>query len=150
MKLPIFISLAALIVVLGVGLRVTNFTAYLTDDPAACNNCHVMGTVYEGWQHSRHQGVATCNDCHTPHDFIPKYLVKARSGFNHVTAFATGHIPDAIRAKEFTQTIVQENCIRCHAATVADVGESLPDAGRLCADCHRTTPHGPRGNSLYQ
>ncbi len=150
MKAPIFISLAAILVVIGVGMRVTNFTAYLGNDSTACNNCHVMGTVYEGWYHSRHQAVATCNDCHTPHALIPKYIVKARSGFNHVSAFATGHIPDAIRAKESTRAIVQENCLRCHSETVSQVADGQPDAGRYCVDCHRTAPHGARGNSLYQ
>ena len=150
MKIPILISVIAVLAVVGVGMRVTNFTAYLGNDPTACNNCHVMGTVYEGWYHSRHQSVATCNDCHTPHALIPKYIVKARSGFNHVSAFATGHIPDAIRAKEATRAIVQENCIRCHGETVSQVADGQPDAGRLCVDCHRTVPHGVRGNSLYQ
>ncbi len=150
MKLPILISLVMILIVVGVGMRVTNFTAYLGNDPTACNNCHVMGTVYEGWYHSGHQAVATCNDCHTPHALIPKYFVKARSGFNHVSAFATGHIPDAIRAKESTREIVQENCIRCHAATVSQVADGQPGADRYCFDCHRAVPHGAPGNSLYQ
>lgn len=150
MKIPILICLVAILAVVGMGLRATNFTAYLGNDPTACNNCHVMGTVYEGWYHSRHQSAATCNDCHTPHALIPKYVVKARSGFNHVSAFATGHIPDAIRAAEATRAVVQENCIRCHSETVSQVADGQPDAGRYCFDCHRTVPHGVRGNSLYQ
>ena len=149
-KVALLISGAALLIVLVTGMRLTNFTSYLTDNAAACNSCHVMGTVYEGWYHGGHRTVATCNDCHTPHAFIPKYLVKARSGFNHVTAFATGHIPDAIRAKESSQAIVQENCIRCHGEMVSQVADSLPDAGRNCFDCHRTVPHGTRGQTLYE
>ncbi len=27
--------------------------SYLSDDPASCNNCHVMRDQFDGWQHSR-------------------------------------------------------------------------------------------------
>ncbi len=150
MKLPIILAGLAVLGTLALGLYTTNFTSYLFDDPAACNNCHVMGTVYEGWYHSQHRQWATCNDCHTPHDLIPKYLVKARSGMNHVLAFSTGHIPDAIRAKPSSRAIVQENCIRCHAETVSEVSSGEMDADRYCFDCHRTDPHGLRGPSIFQ
>jgi cytochrome c nitrite reductase small subunit len=150
MKLPLLLAALAVIGVLALGLQTTNFTAYLFDNPSACNNCHVMGTVYEGWYHSQHRQWATCNDCHTPHDFIPKYFVKARSGLNHVLAFSTGHIPDAIRAKPSSRAIAQENCIRCHAETISDIMVSQAESGRYCFDCHRTDPHGVRGLSLDQ
>lgn len=149
-KIALIISGTALLVVIAAGMRLTNFTSYLTDDPQACNNCHVMGTAYEGWYHGGHRTAATCNDCHTPHALIPKYLVKAESGFNHVTAFATGHIPDAIRAKASSRAVIQENCIRCHAGMVSQIGDGQPDAGRDCFDCHRTAPHGTRGRTLYE
>ena len=51
--------------------------AYLQNDPRACANCHVMQEQYDGWLHSSHRNVATCNDCHTPHDFLGKYMTKA-------------------------------------------------------------------------
>ena len=35
--------------------------------------------VYEGWFHGGHKEWAACNDCHTPHDLIPKYFVKILS-----------------------------------------------------------------------
>ena len=44
-------------------------TSYLSDDPAACRNCHVMNDVYDAWVRGPHHAVATCNDCHTPHEF---------------------------------------------------------------------------------
>ena len=40
--------------------------AYMTDDPQACNNCHVMNEQYDGWIKSSHRSVAVCNDCHVP------------------------------------------------------------------------------------
>lgn len=148
MKTPLWIALAALFAVFITAMVVTDFTAYLGDDPTTCNNCHVMDTAYEGWFHAPHNQWATCNDCHTPHSLIPKYFVKARSGFNHVSAFTLGHIPDAIRAKDSTRAIVQDNCIRCHQTTVADIADGQSDADRYCFECHRDLAHGQRGVSI--
>lgn len=148
MKLALAIGMLASIVVMGVGLYVTDFTAYLGNNPSTCNNCHVMDAVYEGWYHSGHKIWANCNDCHTPHALIPKYLVKAQSGYHHVTAFVFRNIPDAIRAKEESRHIVQENCIRCHQETVSDIIEVETPFDRYCYDCHRTIAHGPRGISI--
>ncbi len=148
MKLPIILGLIALIFVTGVGLYVTDFTAYLGNNPTTCNNCHVMDAVYESWYHGSHKLWANCSDCHTPHALIPKYYVKALSGYHHVTAFIFGNIPAAIRAKQASREVVQENCIRCHAETVANLLESPMTFDRYCFDCHRSTAHGERGLSL--
>ncbi len=150
MRLPIFLAILAVVGVTLLGMQLTNFTIYLGNDPTACNSCHVMGTVYEGWYHSQHRQWATCTDCHAPHAFIPKYFVKATSGMRDVFAVSTGRIPAAIRTIPASREIVQENCIRCHEETVSEVADGQVNAGRYCFDCHRTEPHGPRGNSLYQ
>jgi cytochrome c nitrite reductase small subunit len=148
MRLPLITGIVALAAVLGVGLYVSDFTVYLGDDPTACNNCHVMDAAYEGWYHAGHKAWAACNDCHTPHAFIPKYIVKGLNGYNHVSAFTLGHIPNAIRATDRQRDIVQENCIRCHAETVSDVGDGQKDGGRFCFECHRSVAHGERGVSI--
>ncbi|MGH7595818.1 MAG: NapC/NirT family cytochrome c [bacterium] len=57
--------------------------SYLTNDPAACANCHVMSEHYSGWIKSSHRAVAVCNDCHTPPGFVAKYATKASNGFWH-------------------------------------------------------------------
>jgi cytochrome c nitrite reductase small subunit len=146
------VVLLSLAIAIGVGLYTTGFTDYLGNNPTTCNNCHVMDAVYEGWFHAGHKNAATCSDCHTLHAWIPKYLVKAESGYHHVTAFISGNIPHAIRAKESSRKIVQENCIRCHTATVAGIPEGPPNweqaGGRYCFDCHRTVSHGERGISI--
>jgi cytochrome c nitrite reductase small subunit len=133
-------------------MYVTDFTAYLGNNPTTCNNCHVMDAVYEGWYHGGHKSVATCNDCHTPHALIPKYYIKALSGYHHVTAFSFGHIPDAIRAKESSRKIIQENCVRCHETTVSEIGLSImfddDSEQRYCFECHRSVAHGERGISI--
>jgi cytochrome c nitrite reductase small subunit len=148
MRLPLFVGLLALASVAIVGMVVTDFTAYLGNDPATCNNCHVMDAAYEGWYHGGHRNWAACGDCHTPHALVPKYLVKGQSGLRHVSAFTLGHIPDAIRAIESSRAVIQENCLRCHAETVAAIGDGQMDSGRLCFDCHRSVAHGSRGVSL--
>jgi len=147
-KLPIIVGVLSLFAVLVVGLYVSDFTVYLGNDPTACNNCHVMDAAYEGWYHGGHKAWATCNECHTPHALIPKYFVKGLNGYNHVSAFTLGHIPNAIRAKETQRKIIQENCIRCHAETVAAIGDGQMDAGRYCFGCHRSVAHGERGISI--
>lgn len=148
MRWAVVIGLVSLAIVAAVGLYVSDFTVYLGNDPTACNNCHVMDAAYEGWFHSGHKQWAACNDCHTPHDLIPKYLVKAESGYHHVTAFTFGNYPVNIRSKESTRHIIQENCIRCHMETVANVADGQMDAGRYCVDCHRSVAHGERGVSI--
>jgi len=152
MKIVLIVGLAALAVVLAVGLYVTDFTVYLGNDPTTCNNCHVMDAVYEGWYHAAHQSWATCVDCHTPHNIVLKYLYKAKSGMNHVTMFSLNHIPEPLRAAEDTQRIVQANCIRCHEETISEVADGVMDpestGDRYCYECHRTVAHGPRGISI--
>ena len=144
MKLALTIGILALLISAGVGLYVTDFTAYLGNNPTTCNNCHVMDAVYEGWFHSGHKNWTTCSECHTPHALIPKYYIKALSGYHHVTAFVFGDIPEAIRAKESSRKIVQDNCIRCHQETVSNIDISE----RYCFDCHRSVAHGERGASI--
>ncbi|MDX1495326.1 MAG: NapC/NirT family cytochrome c, partial [Longimicrobiales bacterium] len=62
-------------VLLGAAIGLGGFTfvyakghSYLTDDPGACANCHIMDDHYAAWLKSSHAQTATCNDCHTPHD----------------------------------------------------------------------------------
>ena len=148
MKWSILIGVLALVVVIATGLYVTNFLAYMGNNPSTCNNCHVMDAVYENWYHGGHKHWANCNDCHTPHALFQKYLVKAQSGYHHVTAFVFGNIPNAIRAKPSSDDVIQENCIRCHKDTVDTILNSPMDFGRYCFDCHRTVAHGERGISL--
>lgn len=148
MKLPVIAGILALIIVTAVGMYVSDFAVYLGNDPTACNNCHMMDGAYEGWFHAPHSKWATCNDCHTPHEPVVKYVAKAQSGYRHVSAFILGDIPDAIRAKESSRKIVQENCIRCHERTVESINDGQMDAGRYCFECHRDVAHGERGISI--
>ena len=51
--------------------------AYMSNDPNASANCHIMREHLESWQKSSHNARAVCNDCHTPHALLPKFLTKA-------------------------------------------------------------------------
>ena len=89
--LPALALLGALAgVLLGVGAYTFHFAegfSYLSSDPAACANCHIMQSQFESWQKSSHHAVAKCVDCHLPHDFIGKYIAKAENGYHHSRGF---------------------------------------------------------------
>ena len=53
--------LLGVIIGIAVGIGVYTFAyargwSYLTDDPAACANCHVMTEQFDGWLKSSHRG----------------------------------------------------------------------------------------------
>ncbi len=72
---PSRLTIAVAAAVLGVAIGLGSYTfayargwAYMTNDPRACANCHVMNEQYDGWIKSSHRSVAVCNDCHVPHN----------------------------------------------------------------------------------
>ncbi len=119
--------------------------SYLSDSPTACVNCHVMQEMYDHWQQAAHHTVATCNDCHVPHDLVGKYLAKASNGYHHSVAFTTGDFHEPIQIKPHNRAIVVQNCIRCHGEFVSPLkftpthGGGDPD----CLHCHASAGHGP-------
>ncbi len=116
--------------------------SYLTNDPAACANCHVMQEHYDAWLKSSHRSVATCNDCHTPAGFLPKYATKASNGFWHSFAFTTGRFPDPLRIKPHNRAIAQQACLKCHADVVEAMGGAHDGPGGPdCARCHASVGH---------
>ncbi len=118
--------------------------SYLMDSPAACANCHVMNEQFDGWTKSSHHAVATCNDCHTPHDFFGKYTTKALNGWNHSWAFTMGGFPEPIQITPRNRRITEEACRYCHADVVSaiDARTDVAPAERLdCIRCHRSVGH---------
>ena len=116
--------------------------SYLTDAAASCANCHVMQEHYDAWIKSSHHAVATCNDCHTPHDFAGKWATKAANGFRHSLAFTTGRFHEPIRITQGNRAIVENACRRCHQ----DLVQAIDLAGRggiACVRCHDGVGHGP-------
>ena len=106
--------------------------SYLTNNPAACTNCHVMQAEYDAWVKSSHRAAATCNDCHTPHNLIGKYAVKANNGFWHSFYFTTGKYPDNIEITNFDHKVTENACRRCHENITAaiDAQQADEEAGK--------------------
>jgi len=131
-------------------ILLSNVTAYLSEDPRTCINCHIMNPQYSTWFHSSHRERASCNDCHVPHDNIfRKYYFKANDGLRHAFMFTFRLDPQVIRIKEGGKTVVQENCIRCHIKLVNPISASNVNGdnyktgqGLLCWGCHKEVPHG--------
>jgi cytochrome c nitrite reductase small subunit len=148
--LPAILFSGVFVGLLATTLHISRATSYLTDDPAACVNCHIMAPQYVSWQHSSHGRFTTCNDCHVPQDVIGKYAFKAYDGTRHAFMFTFKLEPQVIRIHSPGARVVQNNCIRCHSSylesTVALSGTQHGD-GRRCWACHREVPHG-RVNSL--
>jgi cytochrome c nitrite reductase small subunit len=117
--------------------RIANATSYLSDEPGACINCHVMTDAYASWQRGSHGRVAVCVDCHVPHSsFAAKYAYKAQDGLKHSYVFTTRREPQVLGLSARAVPVVQANCVRCHGRQVRMVG--LADATqRRCWDCHQ-------------
>jgi cytochrome c nitrite reductase small subunit len=138
-------------VVIGVAIGIGVYTfayakgwSYLTDDPAACANCHVMRDQFDGWRKSSHRAVATCNHCHTPANFIGKYATKASNGFWHSFFFTTGGYEDNIHIKAHSREITEQACRTCHEEIVGAIEAAHPAAsgGQLaCLRCHNSVGH---------
>jgi cytochrome c nitrite reductase small subunit len=141
-------SVALTAVLAGVALGVGAYTfvyargaSYLTDDPRACVNCHVMREAYGGWVASSHRTVAVCNDCHTPHAIVGKWVTKAINGFRHSVAFTTGRFPEPIQITARNRAVTEATCRDCHADIVQAIDPGH-GPGRLdCIRCHRSVGH---------
>ncbi len=146
-------TFAALLVGVAAGLGFFTFgyakgASYLTNDPAACANCHVMNEHYAAWMKSSHRSVATCNDCHTPHNLIGKYTTKALNGFWHSFYFTTGQYPDPLRITPRNHRVTEQACRYCHSEIVSAIdpdphstGSSGPGEPASCVRCHAYVGH---------
>lgn len=132
--------------VAGVGLFTFEYAkglSYLSNDPKACMNCHVMREHYDSWIKSSHHTAATCNDCHVPHTLPGKYLTKMDNGWHHSVKFTLQNYPDPIRIRAGNLRKLQDNCISCHATAVQEiVGHRDVSLGeQRCTQCHRSVGH---------
>ena len=130
---------------LGLGLYTFHYGkgyAYLRNDPAACKNCHIMNDQYNGWIKSTHHAVATCNDCHTPANFIGKYTTKGLNGFWHSFYFTSGKFKEPIQIGPRNLQIAEENCRRCHQSTVIAMDAGHTKNNKIsCTHCHQAVGH---------
>ena len=108
---------------IGIGLFTVHYaggTAYLSSNPQACANCHIMNHQYDSWQKASHHGVATCVDCHLPQKGLEKYWAKAVNGYNHSKAFTFQDFHEPLQLTADNRKILQENCLRCHGDLLHD------------------------------
>jgi cytochrome c nitrite reductase small subunit len=142
----LLLAAAALVGILA-GLGAFTFTygegaSYLSSNPDACVNCHIMRDQYASWNASSHSAQAGCVDCHLPHGPISKWISKAENGWFHSVGFTLQNFPEPIRIKPRNRAIVQRNCVECHTAMVHEMlpatagGESVS-----CIHCHADVGH---------
>lgn len=118
--------------------------SYLSENPDACMNCHVMRDQYEAWHHSSHARVATCNDCHSPHDnMVNKLIAKGINGFNHSFAFTFNTYEEVITITQFNKDIVNGSCLYCHQNLVSEIAPDH-DSAPNCISCHAGIGHSVR------
>ncbi len=118
--------------------------SYLTDDPEACANCHVMQEQFSAWVKSSHRRAAVCNDCHTPPEFVGKYLTKARNGFWHSYYFTTGWFEDNIQITASGRDVTESACRKCHQQIVQAIEGAHPESKNeqvSCIRCHNSVGH---------
>jgi cytochrome c nitrite reductase small subunit len=134
---------------LGLGIGTTTFSyaegfSYLSPNPTACVNCHIMRSQYESWQKASHHTVAVCVDCHLPASGIGKWIAKADHGYRHSKAFTFQDFHEPIRITPEDAQLVQENCLRCHSDLVHDqlAGATTAHNAIQCVHCHRDVGHG--------
>ena len=142
MRLTFLIAAVLVGAVLGIGGYTFIYAkgySYLTNNPAACANCHVMDNYYASWMKGPHHTVAVCNDCHTPHNLLGKYAVKASNGFRHSFYFTSGRYPDAVAITAPSARVTENACRHCHQEIVGAI-ESHGD--RIsCIRCHAEVGH---------
>ncbi|NBC82321.1 MAG: cytochrome c nitrite reductase small subunit [Bacteroidetes bacterium] len=152
---PVFFLVAIAVGMVFYLVYISKAHSYLSDEPETCVNCHIMAPQYATWSHSSHREVATCNDCHVPHDnIINKYYFKAKDGMRHATIFTLRREPQVIFIRDEGREVVQQNCVRCHQNLLVDDQLATYNTHfnhqrteKKCWDCHREVPHG-RVNSL--
>jgi cytochrome c nitrite reductase small subunit len=139
---------------IGIGLYTFVYAkgySYLTNNPEACVNCHIMRAQYDGWIKSSHKNAATCNDCHTPHNFIGKYAVKAENGFFHSFFFTTGWYPDNIEITKIDHKVTEAQCRRCHESITSAIDGNVAHGkaeGLMCTRCHTSVGHSESAAAL--
>lgn len=118
--------------------------SYLSSDPKACVNCHVMQPQYESWQRSSHHTSATCADCHMPHSFFAKYLTKMENGYLHSKAFTLQDYPDVLEIRDSSLAITNQACLHCHNDMTSQIQahrQAAQGEAPTCSRCHSDVGH---------
>jgi len=125
------------------GVGFSELPSYFSSDPQHCTNCHVMQPEYDAWSRGPHHNLATCDDCHLPHDnLIDRYRVQATDGLLHGYKFTTGDYPDNIVIRPSSLDVVNQACLYCHGTMTSTIHLSLaPNETITCTHCHDNVGH---------
>jgi cytochrome c nitrite reductase small subunit len=136
-------ALLALACAVGLPAGVGGFTfiyakglSYLSSDPRACANCHIMNEQYDGWMKSGHRHAARCVDCHLPAEGLAKWVAKADHGLRHSVAFTLQNFKQPVEITPRDRDLVRASCVRCHAGLVSSILRR-PGRDRSPLDCLR-------------
>lgn len=109
-------------------------------DAKFCGSCHSMKPVHHQWSVSNHHQF-TCTECHLPDThIIGKVTYKTRAGLNDLVHETARDYQVSIGLSPHGRQIVNGNCLRCHASTIAQT--PMAQDGADCLKCHRYLVHG--------
>ncbi len=108
-----------------------------TDQASFCGSCHAMAEAALTHKQSVH-AKEDCNSCHLPYAVTSRMPKKAAVGFHDVYVTLTNNVPSNVQATTSMKAIINDNCIRCHSATVSKVNMNVK---QYCTDCHKAVPH---------
>lgn len=128
------------VIVLGIGAAFNS----ISGSPEFCGTCHAMKGEAASFKESSHKN-QQCVECHLPHDNVVVYYVeKGRTGMVDTYHELLRDYPAHIKLSEDARKTVNDNCLRCHDATMGGVhakAEAM-DSGGDCLKCHSRIAHG--------
>ena len=126
--------------VAAVALVLLTASLVYTEQSSFCPACHEMGPYYQAWTAGPHYGHAGCVDCHVDAGILAHLAHKPyalKEVWDHF--FATNTFPN------FTVSVPNSRCIRCHATVPNKAGSLFSHALHVnrarCQDCHAQTGH---------
>jgi cytochrome c nitrite reductase small subunit len=151
-RLALSMSGLVLVILLGIASGAGTYTfyygagySYFSKSPQTCVNCHIMQPHYDTWLKGSHHAVATCVDCHLPHDFPYNLIAKADNGWNHSWAFTFQNFHEPIEMKPRNRRILEANCKSCHEALTHQIQTYDAATGEVdeinCLHCHSNVGH---------
>ena len=107
-----------------------------------CGQCHSMKHEAATFEMSVHRN-QDCVECHLPHDNTAHYLFeKGRTGMVDMYHEMMRDYPERIKLDADARNMINENCIRCHGATMSYVGTAPEGTQDNCLKCHSKVAHG--------
>ena len=107
-----------------------------------CSQCHSMKHEAATFEVSSHRNL-DCVECHLPHDNTAHYLFeKGRTGMVDMYHEIMRDYPERIKLDADARNMVNENCMRCHEATMSYVDNAPHGPQDNCLKCHSRIAHG--------